>query len=383
MESLDLNLRHLRALVAVAKTGTVAAAAIRVAVTQPALTQAIAKLERQLGTNLFIRRSQGMEATEAMHVLIPRIESALGLIASPRVTAAQARALIAVADAGSYAGASAATGLAQPSLHRSVGDLSVALRKTLVGREGKGIKLTEAGRKSARAFRLARAELDAGLAELAALSGRETGRISIGAMPLARARFLPKAVALFHRAHPEVRFAIVEGSYAELLDPLRDGVLDLLIGALRDMPEPDLDQRALFDDRPVVIARAGHPLASRQATIDAIAAYPWIIAAQGTPLRQQWQAMFENAGIVAPGVPIESGSVIAIRQILRDTDFLTLLSRDQVSVEIEAGLVIVLCETPPALRRTIGVTSRSGWQPTALQRAFLATLGGAVATRVQ
>lgn len=383
MESLDLNLRHLRALVAVAKTGTVAAAAIRVAVTQPALTQAIAKLERQLGTNLFIRRSQGMEATEAMHVLIPRIESALGLIASPRVTAAQARALIAVADAGSYAGASAATGLAQPSLHRSVGDLSVALRKTLVGREGKGIKLTEPGRKSARAFRLARAELDAGLAELAALSGRETGRISIGAMPLARARFLPKAVALFHRAHPEVRFAIVEGSYAELLDPLRDGVLDLLIGALRDMPEPDLDQRALFDDRPVVIARAGHPLASRQATIDAIAAYPWIIAAQGTPLRQQWQAMFENAGIVAPGVPIESGSVIAIRQILRDTDFLTLLSRDQVSVEIEAGLVIVLCETPPALRRTIGVTSRSGWQPTALQRAFLATLGGAVATRVQ
>lgn len=383
MESLDLNLRHLRALVAVAKTGTVAAAAIRVAVTQPALTQAIAKLERQLGTNLFIRRSQGMEATEAMHVLIPRIESALGLIASPRVTAAQARALIAVADAGSYAGASAATGLAQPSLHRSVGDLSVALRKTLVGREGKGIKLTEPGRKSARAFRLARAELDAGLAELAALSGRETGRISIGAMPLARARFLPKAVALFHRAHPEVRFAIVEGSYAELLDPLRDGVLDLLIGALRDMPEPDLDQRALFDDRPVVIARAGHPLASRQATIDAIAAYPWIIAAQGTPLRQQWQAMFENAGIVAPGVPIESGSVIAIRQILRDTDFLTLLSRDQVSVEIEAGLVIVLCETPPALRRTIGVTSRSGWQPTALQRAFLATLGGAVATRAQ
>lgn len=383
MESLDLNLRHLRALVAVAKTGTVAAAAIRVAVTQPALTQAIAKLERQLGTNLFIRRSHGMEATEAMHVLIPRIESALGLIASPRVTAAQARALIAVADAGSYAGASAATGLAQPSLHRSVGDLSVALRKTLVGREGKGIKLTEAGRKSARAFRLARAELDAGLAELAALSGRETGRISIGAMPLARARFLPKAVALFHRAHPEVRFAIVEGSYAELLDPLRDGVLDLLIGALRDMPEPDLDQRALFDDRPVVIARAGHPLASRQATIDAIAAYPWIIAAQGTPLRQQWQAMFENAGIVAPGVPIESGSVIAIRQILRDTDFLTLLSRDQVSVEIEAGLVIVLCETPPALRRTIGVTSRSGWQPTALQRAFLATLGGAVATRAQ
>jgi len=101
------------------------------------------------------------------------------------VTAAQARALNAVADAGSYVGASAATGLAQPSLHRGIGHLSVALRRALVGREGKGIKLTERGRKSARAFRLACAELKAGLAELAklaALSGRETGRVSIGAM---------------------------------------------------------------------------------------------------------------------------------------------------------------------------------------------------------
>ena len=101
---------------------------------------------------------------------------------TPRVTAAQARALIAVADAGSYAGAGAATGLAQPLLHRSIGDLSVALRRALVVREGKGIKLTEPGRKSTRAFRLACVELDAGLAELAALSGRETGCVSIGAM---------------------------------------------------------------------------------------------------------------------------------------------------------------------------------------------------------
>jgi DNA-binding transcriptional LysR family regulator len=383
MDPLDLNLRHLRALVAVAQTGTVAAAAVRIAVTQPALTQAIAKLERQLDTPLFVRRSDGMDATEAMRVLIPRIEAALTLIASSRVTAAQARALIAVADAGSYAGASAATGLAQPSLHRCIGDLSIALRRALVVREGKGIKLTEAGRKQARGYRLARAELAAGLAELATLSGRETGRIAIGAMPLARARVLPRAVALFHRAHPQVNLAIIEGSHAELIDPLRDGALDLLIGALRDVPEPDLTQRALFADRPMVIARAGHPLAGTAPTTGALAAYPWILAAQGTPLRQQWQAMFADAGVPVPDVPIESGSVIAIRQILRETDFLTLLSPDQVVVEIEAGLLIVLGETPPALRRTIGITTRSEWRPTALQRAFLAILERASPPRVQ
>ncbi len=378
-----MNLRHLRAIVAVAQSGTVAAAAARIAVTQPALTQGIAKLERQLDTPLFERRSDGMAATEAMDILSPRIEAALALIGSNRVTAAQARALIAVADAGSYAGASAVTGLAQPSLHRCIGDLSIALRRTLVVREGKGIKLTDAGRKCARAFRLARAELEAGLAEIAVLAGRESGRIAIGAMPLSRARILPQAVARFHRAHPQVRLAIVEGSHAELIEPLRDGALDLLIGALRDVPEPDLNQRPLFDDRPVVIARKGHPLEGQPASIGAIAAYPWIVAAEGTPLRQQWQTIFAGAGIATPDVPIESGSVIAIRQILRETDFLTLLSPDQVAVEIEAGILIALSETPPALRRTIGVTTRKGWRPTALQRAFLATLGAAVLSRLQ
>ncbi len=383
MHPFDLNLRHLRALVAVAQTGTVAAAAVRIAVSQPALTQAIAKIERQLDTALFLRRSIGMEATEALAVLVPRIEAALGLIASSRVTAAQVRTLIAVADAGSYAGASAVTGLAQPSLHRCVGDLSIALRRVLVIREGKGIKLTDAGRRTARAFRLAQAELEAGLAELAALAGRENGRIAIGAMPLSRARVLPKAVARFHRAHPQMRLAIVEGSYAELVEPLRDGALDMLVGALRDTPEPDLDQRPLFVDRPVVIARKGHPLEGKPVVIDALAAFPWIVAAEGTPLRQQWQAMFSGAGLAVPDVPIESGSVIAIRQILRETEFLTILSPDQVAVELAAELLIVLCETPPALCRTIGVTTRSGWRPTALQRAFLTTLDAAAVNGLQ
>ena len=37
-----------------------------------------------------------------------------------------------------------------------------------------------------------------------------------------------------------------------------------------------------------------------------------------------------------PAVPIESGSVMMIRQILIDSDFLTMLSPDQVAVELEA-----------------------------------------------
>lgn len=368
-----LNLRHLASLAAITRLGSLSAAAQAISLTQPALTQGLAKLERQFGEPLFERLPSGMSPTAATQMLVPRIEVAFAHIASPRVTMAQMRALIALADAGSYPWASAATGLSQPTLHRAVGDLSIGLSRVLVERRGKGIAFTDAGRRTVRAFRLARAEIVAGLSEVAALRGYETGRITVGAMPLSRARLLPAALTTFHRARPDVEIRIVEGSHAELIEPLRDGEIDLLIGALRDpSPGEDVVQLPLFEDQPVVIARAGHPLAKTSDTTPALlAAYPWTISAPGTPLRLLWERMFMRADVPLPPVPVECGSVITIRQMLLDSDFLTLLSPDQIAVELEAGWLTQIGDAPAGLRRIIGITTRNGWRPTGMQQCFL------------
>lgn len=375
MEIWDLNLRHLYAAKEIRDKGSISAAADAVNLTQPAITQGLVKLEAQLGQPLFERHPDGMTPTPAATILAPRIEAALANIGSPRVTMAQVRAFLSVAEHGSYPTASAMSGLAQPSLHRSVANLGIALKRKLLERRGKGMALTAQGRSLARSFRLARAELAAGLSELEALRGLETGTISIGAMPLCRARLLPKAVAQFHKAYPESEIRIVEGSHAELIEPLRDGELDLLIGALRDpSPGDDVEQQPLFEDHPVVIGRRDHPLREERSDLEKLASYPWIIAAPGTPLRMRWEQMFESAGIACPDVPIECGSVITIRQILLESDFLTLLSPDQVAVELEAGWLSTIGDPPGGLQRTIGATTRAGWMPTAMQRAFMAML---------
>mgnify|MGYP001811624667 FL=1 len=377
MKISQLNLRHLRAMAAIERLGSVTAAAQAISITQPAITQALAKLESQLDHQLFDRRPDGMTPLPAATVFAPRVETALRHIGSRRVTMAGLRAMIALADAGSYAEASEATGLAQPSLHRAVRDLSLALKRTLVERRGKGIALTEQGRRTVRAFRLARAELEAGLSELATLSGRETGRIAIGAMPLCRARLLPKTVAAFHQKHPESEVVIVEGSFRELIEPLRDGVIDVMIGALRPTaPAEDVVQNPLFIDRLVVLGRKGHPLSKLAGAVTAsdLARYPWAISARGTPLRILWDQMFASAGVTPPSIPVESSSVIANREILRTSDFLTLLSPDQVAVELEAGWLTKICEAPGNLERMIGATTRAGWRPTAMQSSFLEVL---------
>ncbi|WP_404366939.1 LysR family transcriptional regulator [Sphingomonas sp. MMS24-J45] len=391
----DLNLRHLRALSAIVAHGSMNAAAQAVNLSQPALTQGLAKLERQLGTALFVRRPDGVTPTEAGLVMAGRATAALEhlTIATARrsargfarpehlMTASQLHAFLALADAGSFVGAAAATGLSQPALHRAARDLEQIGGIALAERRGRGVTLTAAGRRLARGIRLAAREIEAGIVELSGTT--DSGRIAIGAMPLSRALILPHAIAAFVGGTPRALVDVAEGSWRELVEPLRDGVIDLMIGALRDETPEGLEQRALFADRLVVIGRAGHPLASvANPTLDALSKYRWIVGQEDTPLRAHWDALF--VGRHRPDAPIECGSVMVIRGVLRESDALILLSPDQVALEIESGILTAI--GPPLEHgvRTIGITTRVGWRPTAAQARFVALIEQAAEhTRIQ
>lgn len=374
------NIRHYAAFAATVRHGSVTRAARSVNLTQPALTQAIARLEAELGCALFERGSGGMAPTEPARLLAPRAEAAIAQIGSPRVTGTQVRAFLALARKGSYAGAAEATGLSAASLHRAVADLAVALGTRLVDRRGRRVLLTPQGERRARGFGLAMAELRSGLAEVAAWQGKAAGRIVVGAMPLSRARWLPETILRFHSAHPGVAIAVVEGSHAELAGPLRDGEIDLMLGALREGPTlggaglEDLRQEPVFEDSPQLVMRAGHPLLADADPVGArLAEYPWVLPARGTPLRQYWERMMRAAGAEPPEVGIECGSVLTVRQLLLGSDALTLLSPAQLAVELQAGVLAAL-PTPAPVRRRIGITTRDGWQPTGPQSAFLVLL---------
>ncbi|RKF20682.1 LysR family transcriptional regulator [Altericroceibacterium spongiae] len=372
MAQRSFNIRHFAALAAVVQHGSVTRAAKAINLTQPALTQAIARLESELKCLLFQRGPSGMTPTEPALLLTPRAEAALAHIGSSRVTGTQLRAFLALARAGSYAAASEATGLSAASLHRAVADLSLALGQRLVDRRGRSVILTQAGQRRARGFGLAMAELRAGLAEIAAWQGKAAGRIVIGAMPLSRARWLPKAIARFVAIHPGVDISVVEGSHAELSGPLRDGEIDLMLGALREATlVEDMMQDPVFEDRPAIVMRAGHPLQKSPApTAAQLLEYPWIMPGRDTPLRRYWEEMLRECGEKPPHVGIECGSVLAVRELLLSGDALTLLSIDQLRVELENGVLTTL--PPPApVSRIIGIVTRAGWRPTRPQAEFI------------
>jgi LysR family transcriptional regulator of gallate degradation len=397
----ELNLRHLAAVSAAGRLGSISAAAHAMNLSQPAATQAIAKVEAQLGHRLFDRQSIGVSPTEAGGRMIRRIDRAVsylvrgtrairrggGLPPLPhierRVTLGQLRALVAVDGHGSFALASARTTLSEPALHRAVRELESHLALPMVTRQGRTVRPTPAAQRLLTFVRLAMSELDAGLDELAALVVDGAGRLTLGTMPLARAILLPQTLARFSRAYPSASVKIVEGPYDELLAGLRQGEIAMLIGALRDrVPLRDVIQEALFTDDPVIVGRAGHPLAAARPEMADLVNYPWAIAATGTPIRQHWEEMFVAQGLAAPRPRVECGSMMVLRGLLLlEGDWLTVMSRDQFLFEQRAGLLKEIASGIGGMRREIGLTLRQDWHPTPLQDAFLTMIKAAGADR--
>ncbi|HEY3538985.1 MAG: LysR family transcriptional regulator [Trinickia sp.] len=74
---MDLNLREIRAFVAVAQTGSFTRAAARLNLSQPALTVQIRRLEETLGARLFDRNSRTVTLTSVGRELLPVLHKSL------------------------------------------------------------------------------------------------------------------------------------------------------------------------------------------------------------------------------------------------------------------------------------------------------------------
>jgi DNA-binding transcriptional LysR family regulator len=380
------SLRHLRAFLAVVDTGSVTRAAELCFVSQPAVTQALSKIEKTAGLPLFSRTPQRIFANGAGEILALRIKRAFGYLdpalseLSPRLrvtaTTAQLKSLIAVRETENFTLAASRLGLSQPAVYRAVSQLEEEAARPLFERTSYGIVATRAAHALAQAARLAFVELEQADADLAELTAAEIGQIVIGATPLAKSYVLPKAIAGFRKIRPNLPIQIQEGPYPDLLGALRRGEVDFMLGALR-VPAPigDVDQKVLFHDTVVMVSGQAHPLAGREAlTVEELAAFPWVVNQSGTPMRRYFDSVFAGSPSGPPKSIVETGSLILMRELLDSSDHLGCTSRLQAEAEIARGLMRALPFDLSHTSRPIGVTTRRDWLPTVAQQAFLELL---------
>lgn len=378
----DLNLRHVRGLLEVRDRGSISAAAHALGTSQPALTQGIAKLEQQLAHKLFERRARGLVITSAGETAALRMRAALdhlaqgmravsgkAVVPERRLSLAQVHALLALVEAGSFGAAGAATGMAAASIHRAVRALEEAVSRPLAERRGRAVAINAHGRRLARSGRLALAEFDALSSDLGLLRVEPT--IVVGTTPLARAFLVPEAMAMMNAQGGSAGFRVLEGSWGELAEALRDGLVDILVGEAPPEVHPELELRVLHDAPVVIAAGRNHPLAGRKAGIAKLASFPWIVAPRGTALRDAWERLFAGRPVQAP---VECGSIMIIGRLLTSSEQLTLATPDQVALQIRSGLLARI-DTPVAGRIAVGTVVRRGWRPPTAHARFLVLLG--------
>ena len=387
------NLRHLHAFREVARLGSVSAAARAIHVSQPAVTQAIAGLERYFGSPLLLRRSTGVTLTTAGEICLARVERSINQLREAvnaitrnagagrsdverLVRSRQLDALGAVVEYGNFSVAARARHLSQPSIHRSARELERVLGVPLFEKTSFGLSPTREAAELARRTRIAFAEIEQARAEVHALSGAESGRTVISALPLAGSYLLPATLLEFTQQHPRHGVSIIDGTYEHLLTGLRAGESDILIGALRDpAPAADVVQEHLFDDPLAIVVRARHPLAQRQrVTTSALGQYQWIAPRMGSPLRAHFNALIASTGREQQSPPLECNSMAAARAFLLESDHVMLLSAHQIHYEMQAGLLVALPHPAGDVVRPIGLTLRRNWRPTHTQQQLLEIL---------
>jgi len=310
------------------------------------------------GTRAALRGSPGQSRTTAL---------------LPLLTTTQLRALIAVTENRSFSVASRQLELSQSSLHRASRELEELLGVTLFEKARSSIMPTRAAEQLSRAAKLAFGEIDQGYYEISALLSREVGTVIIGSMPLARTSILPDVINRFTLTHPDIGLDVVDAPYNDLLFHLRNGDLDLLIGALRfPPPTDDIIQEELIAPPLAIVGRKDHPLHQTESLeLEQLVDYGWVVPRKGTPTRTFFDTLFTDRGLPTPRRLVETSSQILIRTLLNGSDRLTLISTHQVEQELRQNILSVIPYDLSHTGRPIGITVRRDWHPTSTQKHFL------------
>ncbi|WP_136623523.1 LysR family transcriptional regulator [Bradyrhizobium centrolobii] len=211
--------------------------------------------------------------------------------------------------------------------------------------------------------------------QLEALSGKVTGRVAVGLLPFSEQDMVVKVFGEMLSRHRHVRLQAVTGSYAALIDGLRQGELDFVIGPLRDPPPYDiLEERHLYDEFFAVIARADHRMAEGRRKLKDLASENWVVAPHGTPTRRYFEELLIGQGPVPPSQTCEIVTFSLAEQMIMHSDVIGLLTYSRGKLKaIAKGLKALSVELPDNAR-AIGLTYRRDQPLTAAQHAFLEIL---------
>lgn len=142
------------------------------------------------------------------------------------IDSTELRILHALATTGSLTAAASSLGLSQPAVSQRIKRVETRLSVPLIERQGRGIRLTTAGKILADHGRTVVAEIDAALAAIDDLRGERGGDLRLVGFPSASATVVPAMMRGLAASAPEVSLKYREAEPPGAVALLRDGDVD-------------------------------------------------------------------------------------------------------------------------------------------------------------
>lgn len=232
---------------------------------------------------------------------------------------------LSVVEAGSLTGAATRLGLSQQALSKSIARLEASVGGRLFTRTARGVAPTRIGELLLPHARAMLAEAGQFRRDAEALVGLGHRRLVVGLGPVAAAGLGSRAIAAVQAAFPALRMTVEAGLGDHFVDALTAGRLDLAVAAATAPVDAGILATRLYDERWVVVGRAGHPLLDRAAGLRDLHGARWLMGRLAGPLRQRIEETFRDAGLPAPDVPIETTSLLFGLAALETSDLLSIL----------------------------------------------------------
>ncbi|RAI00524.1 LysR family transcriptional regulator [Acuticoccus sediminis] len=260
-----------------------------------------------------------------------------------------------VADAGSVSRAAAALSVAQPAVSRQIANLEEALGTPLFFRNGRGVKLTEAGK-----------QLYAHTSEIleavrhAEQNVRDTvgvakGTLLIGSTPTVIRYLAPPLLRRVARTHPELDLEFTEGFSGYVNEWLSNGLLDVAILHDATRTQHFLTEPLLREELVFVSAAASSDRELGPITLGEIATCRLVLPRRSHGLRLLVERTAAQAH-TALSVAAEVDSVEAIKAMVRKDNVATILPRGAVSPDDH---LLVRSLRDPSLSRTLILATSS------------------------
>lgn len=247
-------------------------------------------------------------------------------------TLGQLRTFLAVAKAGSVGGAAGDLVVSQPAISSAVAALGRAFGVALVERDGRGLRLTDAGRTLATYGRRLFALADETEAAVRAAAKVGIMPLRLAAVTTVAEYVLPQPLSVVCESHPETAVQLDVGNRGLIWDRLASWEAQVVVAG-----------RAPADKRFRVVAHRANEIVLIADTAGSwsaseLAAATWLMREPGSGTRAMSEEFFAELGI-APRAALTIGSNGAIRECVRAGLGIALQSRDAVRRELESGII--------------------------------------------